>query len=169
MSIIFIVEDGSGKDDATSYGTIEDYKQYWENRGVDYSAVADATLQALMNRATALIGQRYCFKGEIKTTDQALDFPRYYLYDKNCREVSSDSVPTQVQNATFEIAKQVYDADQQKGSVSDPNANPEGITSKTIGLVSLSYGAGSSGVNSPILYTNATMYLKPFLDMVKRV
>ena len=37
MAVEFVVEDGTGLDDATSYMSEVEFRQYWENRGIDYS------------------------------------------------------------------------------------------------------------------------------------
>lgn len=169
MAVTFVVEDGTGLSTATSYLSIADFKQYWEDRGVDYSALTDATIQPLLNRATQVIDQRYTFYGKVKSSTQALQFPRTDIYDKNDVKISSSIVPVPVENATAEIAKALYVADQAEGSITDPNAAPSGIRSKSLGPMSVEYAPGASGVNSAIKYTNADLYLRPLIQRALRV
>ena len=72
MAIQFVVETGAALSNATSYVSIAEYKQYYENRGIDYTAVADATIQAKLNIATEYIDNNYTFSGRIVDEDQAL-------------------------------------------------------------------------------------------------
>jgi hypothetical protein len=146
MAIEFVVEDGTGKSDATSYCTIAEFKQYWENRGVDYTAEADVDIQAWLNRGTAYIDQNYDFCGERTSDTQALDWPRQYLTDRNGNTLASDAVPTDVKNATNEMAREAK-------STSDLNVNSS-IKSKKVGVVSVTYGSGVS-----IAYPSVSNYL----------
>lgn len=78
----FIVEDGTGKIDATSYCTVEFADAYFEDRGnaVWAAIVADTTKEVALIKATDYIDSRFgaSFKGTpyYPDTPQALAFPR---------------------------------------------------------------------------------------------
>ncbi len=55
MAIAYVVETGSGSSTATSYVTLVNLKQYWDNMGYSYAAITDAELQAHANKATKII------------------------------------------------------------------------------------------------------------------
>jgi len=121
MAIEFIVEDNTGLANATSYLSVADFKQYWENRGILLSEL-DATYQAWLNEATYFIDNNFNFCGKKLTEDQALKFPNT-IYDE---------VPKQVKNALCEIAY----SRQADASLSFIQS---GIKSKKIGSVSITF------------------------------
>lgn len=79
----FIVEDGTGLNNSTSYITVDEFKDYWTDRNVDYSSKSDTEIQACLIQATQYIDYNYTFIGYKYTYDQALEFPRYNAYDYN--------------------------------------------------------------------------------------
>ena len=121
MAIDFTVENNTGLSTATSYISVADFKQYWENRGVLLIDV-DGVYEVWLNEATYFIGNNFDFCGEPVNDTQALSFPNS-LYSE---------VPKQVKNAQCEIAY-------------SRQANPSltfkenGIKSKRIGPVNISY------------------------------
>lgn len=130
MAIQFVVETGAALSNATSYVSIADYKQYYENRGIDYTAVADATIQAKLNIATEYIDNNYTFSGRIVDEDQALSFPRYGLY-KNGIAIDSDVIPQDLKDAVCYIADKV-----KNGNIEQVD---EGVKSESFGPVSKTY------------------------------
>ena len=96
MTIEFIQEDGTSKTDSTSYASIVQFKQYWENRGTDYSALTDVVIQGRLNASTEYIDLQYNFFGYKSDEDQSLEWPRYnvpkdkrFFYDSDemCRRI----------------------------------------------------------------------------------
>jgi len=79
----FIVEDGSGITDANSYVTIDEFKEYWTDRNIDYTEKTDAEVQACLINATQYIDNNYTFIGYKNSYYQGLEFPRYNAYDRN--------------------------------------------------------------------------------------
>lgn len=55
----FIVEDGTGVLGATSYGTVQDFRDYHADRGVTLPSVLDSAVQALLVAATDYIDTRW--------------------------------------------------------------------------------------------------------------
>jgi hypothetical protein len=127
MTIQFVVETGTGGTTSTSYATVAQFKQYWENRGVTYSD-ADATIEAWLNMATAFI-DGYNFEGNPLSQNQALEWPRYDVTDKLGYVITG--IPTALINAVCYMA-----AEAKKGPLDQPG---EGVKSVTYGPVSKSY------------------------------
>ena len=137
MSIQFIVEDGTAKTDATSYVELTEFRQYWENKGVDYTSTTDTTIQTWLIEATMYSDLSVCWGGCISDEDQALAIPRIGWVDVYGRDLS-DSVPTYLKNGVSELAAK------RKGV--DPEASSSvGVASKGFGPVSVSYRAGANG------------------------
>ena len=130
MAIEFIVETGAGLTNATSYVSIAEYKQYYENRGIDYTATADATIQAKLNIATEYIDNNYNFIGNISNDDQALSFPRVGL-SKNGYAIDSDVIPQDLKDAVCYIADKV-----KNGHIEQVD---DGVKSESFGPVSKTY------------------------------
>jgi len=125
MAIEFIVEDGTGKENATSYVTVAEYVQYWENRGTDYSTVVATTVQGYLNSATEWIDMSYKFIGAKADDNQALEWPRYDVDD-----IDSDEIPTDLKSAVCYMAAQVKTGINQIDS---------GVTSESYGKISKTY------------------------------
>lgn len=130
MAIEFIVETGAGLTNATSYVSVAEYKQYYENRGIDYTATAEATIQAKLNIATEYIDNNYNFIGNISNDDQALSFPRVGL-SKNGYAIDSDVIPQDLKDAVCYIADKV-----KNGNIEQVD---EGVKSESFGPVSKTY------------------------------
>lgn len=153
MAIEFVVEDGTRPDDANSYVTVAEYQQYWENRGVDYSALADATIQPLLIKATQYIDNMR-FLGIPYTLTQSLQWPRVYMENRKGKSILTDEIPDELKNAVCEAAKYIYT------NTSIVN-NANNVRSKKIGSISVSFF--TSGEQSAELQ-NMYDYLNIFLD-----
>jgi hypothetical protein len=156
MALVFVLEDGTGLSTANAYIDVATFKQYWENRGITFTETDD-TIKAWIIRATAYLDGSFCFWGEVVADDQALQFPRKYLCDRNNVEVASDSVPVQIENATAELA---YTA---KGTA-DLNKNSN-ISSKRIGPVSITYRSGIAVADYPTVNNYIKAFIKSCTDL----
>jgi len=107
--IDLVVEDGSGLPTANTYISLTDATEYHRLRGNDLWAESseDETCVSLI-RATQYIDERWVFKSVIfdDVDPQALQFPRFELYDRNGTDVS-EIVPAEILRATCEYALQV--------------------------------------------------------------
>jgi len=154
MAIEFVKEDGTGLVNATSYADENDFIQYWENRGVDYSNPVTYpldTIKTWLNRATQYIDFEYKFIGNRANDIQALEFPRSGLFDRANNTIASNIVPQDIINATCEM-----------GRFSQKNSNLEvetNVKSKRIGPVSISYDSPSKTDK----YKSVTKYLDIYL------
>lgn len=100
----FVVEDGTGLDDATSYASLQEADDYLSLRP-GYAAWEDAdNTEELLMWATRLLDQRTNWRGYKQVNDSALRWPRYGVTDRDGISVAYDSVPTPVKHATIEIA-----------------------------------------------------------------
>lgn len=115
------VEDGTGKDDAESYISVEGANTYHANRGnTTWTALTDEQCEQALRKATDYMTQVYRlrWKGTRVTSTQALDWPRnwverdeYSYVTMNGAQViggfmyfPNDEVPTEVANACAELA-----------------------------------------------------------------
>ena len=133
MAIQFIVEDGTNKTDATSYISVDDFTQYWENRGVDYSGETEADVQAKLNIATQYIDNLHNYEGQKQTNSQALEFPRQNVIDRNYID-QSGIVPDAVKYAVCEAAAYELNGNSLEEAT-------QLIESKRMGPVSVTYGS----------------------------
>lgn len=94
----FVVEDGTGKEDANSYGSVAGADAYFAERGVTAWTGSDTVKQQNLIKATDYIDTRFSqkFKGYVlyPDTPQALAFPR----------TAFDGMPTALLKATYEYA-----------------------------------------------------------------
>lgn len=106
MAIEFVVEDGTGKTDATSYLSVAELDQGWENLGYDGSTLIEATKQVLLNVATKVVDGQYGnrFPGVRRYVTQRLQWPRTDAYYRDGHKVAYNSVPPEVKNAVLEMA-----------------------------------------------------------------
>jgi len=105
--IEFVVEDGTGLDNATSYVSIDEFKQYAENNGYDITALdTDASIQVLLNKSTFVIDSTYMsvFPGYRGSSEQTLEFPRVDAFYIDGYAIKSDEVPKEIKNAVCEMA-----------------------------------------------------------------
>lgn len=103
----FVVEDGTGLSNATAYVTVQfvdDYHAELFNEGWSGSAEEK---QAAILQATRYIDLTYSFLGFVVLKTQALSWPRSGIWTEDLIEVPDDVVPSQVQNATAELARLV--------------------------------------------------------------
>jgi len=97
------VEDGTGVSNAVSYVTVAAADTYHTARGNSvWVDAVESDKEIALIRATDYVDQNR-FAGEKLQDTQALQFPRYSIYDRNNVDVGS-TVPTEIERATFEYA-----------------------------------------------------------------
>lgn len=142
MSIQFIVEDGTGMATATSYVTLVEFQQYWENMGYDYSALTTNQIQVLLNKCSKVIDSKYKWPGERASSEQGLDWPRVAAWYQDGWPISSLIVPPEVKYAVCEMAYA-----KNAGTDMQPVVTPTGdlkSESVSVGPISESKTYGSS-------------------------
>jgi hypothetical protein len=105
----FVVETGSGLANATSYVSIAEADDYYvidPNFSATWANLTLEVKQYLLAWATRILDQKSIWKGVLSVPDtQALRWPRTYVYDRDDRLIAPDSIPKQLKEATFELAK----------------------------------------------------------------
>lgn len=74
----FLVDDGTGLENANSYATVEAFKEYLGDRGRDIAGLADEKIQQLLIRGSFALDNTYSqrWRGDRASYTQGLDFPR---------------------------------------------------------------------------------------------
>lgn len=114
MSLTLVVEDGSGKVDANSYASASDGNSYHDAHlyGSTWDDATDAVKDTVLAWATRLLDEQVPWKGSKATTDQALEWPRYGVPDRNGYTIlDSDEIPQWLKNATAELARHLIGED----------------------------------------------------------
>lgn len=148
----FTVEDGSIVLGANSYVSLDYANVYFADRGSPsdwVDAYVDAQEAALIY-ATAWLDYTFSWYSIIQDTDQVLGWPRTSYYDKEGRTIGGSGViPTQVKNATCEMALQYLSED-------FTSPDNEGVRSESIGASSITYSKSYKN------FTHVKMALKEF-------
>jgi hypothetical protein len=141
---------------ANSYVTVQEFKDYWAARGVDYSALADSAIEALLIPACSYLDTRFKFAGyKLAGRDQTTQFPRSELYDCSGEyPVLVAGVPREVKEAQIEYSKIQND----QGSL-QPNGSVKGNVAKVkkkVGPIESEYEYSPPGeAGSVIAYPQA--------------
>lgn len=103
-----IVEDGTGKSDAESYISVADATAYLalHSNPTTWTDATEADQERYLRMATQYMDSVYGsrWKGTKNTQEQALDWPRYYVVDRNGYAIDNDIVPVKVTYACAELA-----------------------------------------------------------------
>lgn len=137
--LVFIVEDGTGKPDATSYASVEEADQIMDRVLDQYKAawleMDDYQKQQALVWGTQLFDDYVyfpCHPTQKVHQSQALYFPCYGVYNQDGYQVGYNSVPPFVKRATVTLAFSLGAAD----LTSEPI---RGITSATVGPLSVTF------------------------------
>ena len=117
MAASITVEDGSGLTTSNSYATEAEADTYHEEitYGSDWDDCSDKP--AALIQATRLLDEHVDWSGTKNTKEQALRWPRSYVYDRDGYQVANDTIPQWLKNATSELARNLSAADR----LSDPS------------------------------------------------
>lgn len=104
---VFLVEDGTGITNATSYVTVQEYRDYFSIRpeATVVATLTDTQIENLLMRATILVELFFQFEGIEATTTQSLLWPRQ-LVTNTCtgKSIPSNIIPIELKNTVIEIA-----------------------------------------------------------------
>jgi len=105
MAVTFVVEDGTGKSDATSYISDTDADQIVEDYGLEWAAGEDAeSKRQKLNAATQYCDSKYNpFQSERTVYNQALYFPRVEV-EVDGVFIDSDVIHINLKRAVVEVA-----------------------------------------------------------------
>jgi len=141
----FVLEDGTGLADATSYASEDDFDTYTEDRG--YTVTVGDTEAALI-RATQILDATYRREFPGSRTNgraQALEWPRTGATDFNGDDIDEDEVPIEIIEATCELALRELAS---PGSTM-PDLDRGGTVHRVrAGSVEVEYGANASATTT---------------------
>lgn len=141
----FVVEDGTGQDNANSYASVEGFINYFADRGTDYTDLEPDAVQAALVKATDYVELRYAYrwKGRRNTVEQALSWPRSGVRDRDGAALATDALPVRLVWAIYEYAKRALTAELLPDPTVDPNVKK---TSTTVGPIKedIEYSGGAS-------------------------
>lgn len=126
----FVVEDGTGKQDANSYADVSFADAYFSERGVAaWTGDAGVKQQALI-KATDYIDLRFSvwFKGVVLNPDQALSFPRTGI-------LGVSGVPVRLAKAACEYALRALSAELTSDPVVDDSCLQVASKTEKIGPI----------------------------------
>lgn len=127
-----------GASNANAYVTLEVANQYHEDRPVVKTTWADASnaeKNAALLWATKLLDSLVDWKGWVVDDVQALLWPRHGMEYPSGYSVDNDIIPTELQEATAEYARQLLAEDR----AGDSDIETKGITSIKAGPVTLTF------------------------------
>lgn len=103
----FVVEDGSGRSDATSFCSVADADAYLAGASTVWTGSGTGQKQAALERASRFIAQTYegQWRGTRSYERQALPWPRLDVCDADGYAIGWNSVPRAVREATIEAAQ----------------------------------------------------------------
>lgn len=106
MALEFVVEDGTGKTDATTYLSVAELKQQWDNYGYDYSTLTDDNIEVLLNKASKVVDLQYGgrWPGARRYASQRLQWPRVNAYYRDGYSIGVDSIPQEIKAGVIEMA-----------------------------------------------------------------
>lgn len=124
-----IIQDDLGEvADANSYISVQEFLDYWTARGVDYTSLSTAEVEALLIPALSYMDDLNDYRGyKLNGRDQTTEFPRDELYDcSGSSPVLVEGVPREIKQAQCEYAKIQSD----NGTL-QPNENVNGAVKRT--------------------------------------
>lgn len=108
MTISFVVEDGSGLANATSYVSVaeaDDLAGLNIHNSADWLALSLSTKQSLLSYVSRVLDSRTMWDGTQVSSTQALAWPRSDVTDKYGNVLASNAIPLAVRWAVVELAK----------------------------------------------------------------
>lgn len=114
--------------DADTYHETHISPETWDN------ATTDEKCRALQT-ATRMLDQWFDWHGSPVGSTQALLWPRVGAVGPNGYELASDAIPTLIEQATAELARQLLDADR----TADSDVETQGLSQLTAGSVSMTF------------------------------
>lgn len=157
MSVLIVVENGSGLTNSTSYASVDEYRAYWLNKGVDHSSLSDDQVAIRLNDGSEYADYFYCYGGYRESSEQALNVPRTGWYDTVTGEDLSESVPVKLKETVYELS------DAREGGADETTTITSGVKSKKAGPVSVTYTDEAANGDIKTTYTTANRKVKGLL------
>ena len=171
---MFVVEDGTGLENANSYISLDDANDFFTlnaNSG-SWSDFTDAQKQAGLVTATRYIDVSYNYLGSYVNRDQKLVFPRRFVcnqfYGTNIRwhQVNA-KVPQDVKDATCVLALSVITNNRLESVDASTNSNIQSIGVDTLRIAYRNDATGATADETAqatsFVTTSAYNFLKPYI------
>jgi len=167
MPATFIVESGAGLTNSNSYCTLAEAEQYILDfiGSAAWTAASQAAKEAALRQATRYIDACYRFQGKKVIYNQALEWPRYEVFDSSGYYIDTDKVPPKVKYACAIIALAVIN-----GDIILPDLTTAVISSESMTVGPISSSTTYMGGKSPLkIYSLSDKMLKDFLLSGSRI
>lgn len=108
MAFTFLVEDGTGLPDATSYVSVADADDILSvnpHIAEDWGALSETEKEQLLSWASRYLDMKAIWKGERAVETSALRWPRSGVVDRDEIELPDNEIPQQLRIATAEMAR----------------------------------------------------------------
>jgi hypothetical protein len=132
----------AGHASANSYITLADADTYHD--GHPYASTWDDASADQKNRALVTATRQldiwFTWKGSTATSTQALLWPRVGVFGPSGYEEASNAIPTRIEEATAELARQLLAEDR----TADLDTDAKGLTKLAVGSISMEFRASSS-------------------------
>ena len=105
--VTLVKETGAGLTNSNSYANLSDGNTYHEMRlhVDDWTNASDSDREKALMWATRLLDDMVEWNGRKTDDDQALDWPRYNIYDKDGYYIPHGTIPQDIIDATCELAR----------------------------------------------------------------
>ncbi|WNL50645.1 head-to-tail adaptor [Ruegeria phage RpAliso] len=114
MPFTFVVEDGTGLSDATSYVSVDEADSIIAmniHAAPEWAALDVSQKEALLAWASRYLDERARWFGARAVETSALRWPRAGIRDRDNRDIASDEIPMQLKIATAEMARYLMSED----------------------------------------------------------
>jgi len=107
MALTLVVEDGTGKTNSNSYASSANGDSYHDKHvaATDWTGATTAVKEAALAHATRLLDENVSWHGIKQDPDQALEWPRAGVSDKNGYAIDSNEIQQWLIDATAELAR----------------------------------------------------------------
>lgn len=134
---MIIVENGAGIVNANSYINLDFINNYFLIRSSTWNEKTEQEKELLLIQASEFIDISFNWKGQRKTQNQGLAFPRKNLIDKD--GYALDNVPLKIKNAVCKVVEHILE-----GLNLYNNNQNNAIISETVGSISIQYDTQKS-------------------------
>lgn len=161
VSHSFVVEDGTAKANANSYATVAQADTYHAAHlyASTWSAATDPKKQKALMWATRLLDEWMEFDGVATSDTQALQWPRYSAVDRKGWPIDGDEIPTDLVNATAELARLLLVEDR---TAFDEDDVPRGFKRIKAGSLELEMDGASRANAKPVIPEHVRRMLSAF-------
>lgn len=142
---VLLQEDGSGLPDSNTYADLYHANLYHASRSVsgeEWMALAPSGREARLLDARVMLDSSYTWRGQIVSENQALYWPRDFVYDDAGRLLPSDEVPPAVLDAQSQLAWRLSRSESMFGHSST------GLTSERLGRLTRTWSSSGRGVET---------------------